>query len=251
MMTIAETRSSAAVLASEKEFHNRRFMGGDSRLEQLKYYWAIVRGAERYANIVTQLAVGADVLEYGCGGEALARHLVALARSVHAIDISEQAIERAREQPQSSAVSYAVMNAMDLAYENASFDLIFGSGIVHHLDTGVCAREVSRVLRPSGCAVFWEPLGLNPIINAYRRLTPGARTPDAHPLLPSDMRVLRQHFSSVELQFFGLASLAAVPFRALSGGVLLRTALESVDDALLRLPGVRFLAWYALIRCRK
>jgi SAM-dependent methyltransferase len=250
-MTIAGTRSRAAVLASEKEFHDRRFVAGDSRVDQLKYYWAIVRGAERYANIVKQLAVGADVLEYGCGGEALAPHLVALARSVHAIDISEQAIARAREQSQPAAVAYAVMNAMDLDYEKASFDLIFGSGIVHHLDTRVCAREVSRVLRPSGHAVFWEPLGLNPVINAYRRLTPGTRTPDEHPLLPSDMRVLRAHFSSVELQFFGLASLAAIPFRALSGGVVLRSALESVDDALFRLPGVRFLAWYALIRCCK
>jgi SAM-dependent methyltransferase len=248
---MAGMRSSAAVLASEREFHDRRFMDGDSRVNQLKYYWAIARGAEGYADMVKQLAAGADVLEYGCGGEALAPHLVALARSVHAIDISEQAIARAREQSQSSAVTYAVMNAMDLEYENDSFDLLCGSGIVHHLDTAVCAREVSRVLRPSGHAVFWEPLGLNPIINVYRVLTPSARTPDEHPLLPRDIGILRDHFSRVDLQFFGLMSLAAVPFRAMPGGLRLRIALESVDDVLFRLRGVRFLAWYALIRCTK
>jgi SAM-dependent methyltransferase len=250
-MTIAGTRPSSAVLASEREFHDRRFMDGDSRVDQLKYYWAIARGAERYTDVVKQLAAGAEVLEYGCGAEALAPQLATLARSVHAIDISEQAIARAREQSQSSAVTYAVMNAMDLEYENASFDLICGSGIVHHLDTAVCAREISRVLRPSGHAVFWEPLGLNPIINAYRLLTPSARTPDEHPLLPRDMRLLRDHFSCVDLQFFGLTSLAAVPFRAMSRGLRLRTTLEGIDHALFRLPGVRFLAWYALIHCAK
>jgi SAM-dependent methyltransferase len=250
-MRNAGTRPSAAVLASEREFHDRRFVDGDSRVDQLKYYWAISRGAERYADMVKQLAAGAEVLEYGCGAEALAPQLAASARSVLAIDISEQAIARAREQSPSSAVTYTVMNAMDLAYESASFDLVCGSGIVHHLDTAVCAREVSRVLRPTGHAVFWEPLGLNPIINAYRLLTPGARTPDEHPLLPRDVRILRGHFSCVDLQFFGLTSLAAVPFRAQSGGLRLRTALDGIDEALFRLPGVRYLAWYALIRCAK
>src|SRR3546814_3139995 len=74
----------------------------------------------------------------------------------------------------------------------------------------------SRVLRPGGRAVFIEPLGLNPAIELYRRFTPSARTPDEHPLLRRDFRRFDAAFGSTSCRFYGLATLAAVPFRGRS-----------------------------------
>jgi hypothetical protein len=43
-------------LGTEKAFHNKRFEGGDSRKAQLKYYWAIRSGSEKYCARVSELA---------------------------------------------------------------------------------------------------------------------------------------------------------------------------------------------------
>lgn len=244
-------KSRAELLANEKEFHNRRFEEGDSRSAQLKYYWSIDQGAENYRKEVEKYARGADVLEYGCGAEGVLLKVGSSVRSGHAIDISEEGIATSRAACPFPNVQYAVMDAMNMKFGDASFDLVFGSGIVHHLDTVECAREIARVLRPGGHAVFWEPCGLNPLINAYRYLTPDARTPDEHPLLPRDMRILRDRFSSVNVDYYGMTSMLAVPFRNGVLGAPLRGTLWALDSILTRIPGLRTLAWYSLIRVAK
>ena len=97
-----------------------------------------------------------------------------------------------------------------------------------------------------------EPLGHNPLINLYRRLTPKGRTADEHPLLMPDFDLARKYFGRVDLTFFHLATLAAVPvsktrvFRPVLG------ALSVLDRALLnpRLP-IKKYAWMALIELSK
>src|SRR3546814_18316951 len=79
------------------------------------------------------------------------------------------------------------MNAEAMTFPDDSFDLVFGSGIIHHLDIDRASGEIARVLRPGGRAVFIEPLGLNPAIALYRRFPPRALTPHDPPLL-------RRHF---------------------------------------------------------
>lgn len=238
-------------LEAEREFHDRRFRDGDQRQDQLKYYWAVEDGAAEFAGMVAQQAVGADVLEYGCGLGTRAGELASGARSFHGIDISEAAIRHVRAGSSAPNVTFSVMDAMSLDFPDRTFDLVYGSGIVHHLDTELSAREVARVLRPGGVALFWEPLGLNPFINAYRLLTPSARTADEHPLVGRDFELMRRHYSTVGLKFFGLTSIAAVPIRQARFGSAARRALLGLDRALLRVPGVRMLAWYALIRCTR
>jgi SAM-dependent methyltransferase len=75
-------------------------------------------------------------------------------------------------------VRFLVMDAESLGFDEGSFDVVVGSGILHHL-----ALRQSRVLRPDGCAVFVDPLGHNIFIRLYRKLTPSMRTADEHPLL--------------------------------------------------------------------
>lgn len=238
-------------LATEREFHNNRFKGGDNRHAQLKYYWAVARGAELYSLKVFEFSKNADALEYGCGAEPHGAKLINIAKSICAIDISDEAIKSASQAHRAPNLTLRVMDAMHMDFSDSSFDLVFGSGIVHHLDTMASACEISRVLRKNGKAIFWEPLGLNPLINVYRYFTPSARTPDEHPLRPHDIKIFRDHFYSVDLRFFGLTTLAAVPFRSSGAGGRTRRTLERVDDAILAIPGLRYLAWYCLIQCTR
>jgi ubiquinone/menaquinone biosynthesis C-methylase UbiE len=64
------------------------------------------------------------------------------------------------------------MNAEATTFPDNSFDLICGSSILHHLNLDKACAEIRRILRPDGGAVFIEPLGHNPLINMFRKLTP-------------------------------------------------------------------------------
>jgi SAM-dependent methyltransferase len=236
---------------AERAFHNQRFLHGDNRLAQSKYYWAIEAAARRYWNFVIEHAVDADVLEYGCANGERSRELSETAKTVQGIDISDVAIARATELYGSENVRFYVMDAMNMTFEDQQFDLVFGSGIIHHLDTERSMKEISRVLRPNGRAIFWEPLGLNPVINIYRSLTPDSRTLDEHPLRSNDFAVMRRYFDRVETDFYGLIALAAVPFRFTGFGKHMLDALTTIDRAAFLIPGLRMMAWYTLLDMKK
>ena len=233
--------------ARERDFHNEMYAAEGSRADQAKYYWAVSDGAEDYQRTYQDLARGRDVLEYGCGDSRSFLTLAPIVRSLEAIDISDTVIQRLKSENIHDNVSLQVMDAMNMTFPDNSFDLVFGSGIIHHLETDAAVREVSRVLRPDGRAVFWEPLGLNPLINVYRRLTPQARTPDEHPLVPRDFALMAEHLNLLEVRHYGLSTLAAVPLRNRKPGKAILKLGRQVDKALLGLPGIRQLAWYVLV----
>jgi SAM-dependent methyltransferase len=216
-------------------------------------YYRIVRGSRRfYRQYLESHCEGAEVLEYGCG---VVNHAFFLAdrgaRSVVGIDISPVRIERGNEQVRSNgydSVSYRVMDAEDMDFEDDSFDLVCGAAILHHLDLSRAYRELSRVLRPSGSAIFVEPLGHNPLINLFRDRTPALRTPDEHPLLMADLRSAEECFGTVRARFFHLTGFAAVPFRDFSGFPQIVAALDAFDRGLFRLvPPARKHAWQVAI----
>ena len=53
-------------------------------------------------------------------------------------------------------------NAEQMPYAASSFDAVYGSSVLHHLDLDRALAEVFRVLRPGGRCVFTEPNILNP-----------------------------------------------------------------------------------------
>jgi SAM-dependent methyltransferase len=171
--------------------------------------------------------------------------------AVTGIDISPIGIEHANEEAVAAGLSTAeflVMDAENLAFADGEFDVVCGSGILHHLDLERSLDEVARVLSAHGRACFQEPLGHNPLINLYRRLTPSLRTVDEHPLLQSDLTRLRGPFGDVEIRYFHMFTLLAVPLRhtRLFSGVL--RMLEAVDRFLFSvIPPLRRFAWLVVI----
>ena len=213
-----------------------------------KYYRVARSSRDFYRHYLESRCEGAEVLEYGSGVTKYALFVADRgARSVVGIDISPVAVERGNERVRSEgydSVSYRVMDAEDMDFEDDSFDLVCGGAILHHLDLSRAYSELSRVLRPSGSAIFMEPLGHNPVINLFRDRTPEMRTPDEHPLLMADLRSAEEFFGTVRARFFCLSGLAAVPFRGVPGFPRMVSALDAFDRALFRLvPPTRKHAW--------
>lgn len=234
-----------ARLEREAAFHDARFGGAMMRDAQEKYYAAVAHGREAFEARVQTLSRGARVLEVGCGtGGELAR-LAGGASDAVGLDLSAEAVGQARASRPD--LRFETGDAAATRFEDGAFDLVFGAGIVHHLDVEAFGAEVRRLLAPGGRAVFWEPLGHNAAVNLYRRMTPAARTPDERPLRKADLAMLARAVGPLRTSVYGLTT---IPGAVLPQGRV-RTAYLGVaaglDRALLRVPGLKFQAWYALI----
>jgi len=239
----------------ERDFHNETF-AESKRARAAKFYAVESTSQAAYKRHIHERPESKDVLEYGCGRGSAAFDLAAAGAHVTGIDISDVAIDlasqRGAELGLTERLRFCVMDAEQLGFEDASFDLVCGSAILHHLDLERAYAEIARVLRPGGRAVFVEALGHNPLINLYRRRTPELRTVDEHPLRVSGLELAKRYFSDVSFEYFHLASLAALPLREQRAFPAVVGALERVDEVLFRqVPYLRRHAWMAVVRLER
>jgi SAM-dependent methyltransferase len=96
---------------------------------------------------------GKDVLEVGVGlGTDFVRFVRAGARGV-AVDLTEASVAAVRQRLELEGLDaeVRVADAESLPFEDASFDLVYSYGVLHHTpDTRRAVDEVRRVLRPDG-----------------------------------------------------------------------------------------------------
>lgn len=239
---------------SERQFHNQRFGAQPDVRESLsRWYGAVAACARTQQQLVERYGKGGKVLEYGCadGRASIARdHFIDQTASFHGIDISDQAIDSARQSAanrQLEKCSFSVMDAENMTFPDAEFDVVFGSGILHHLDLNRAFSEIARVLRPGGKAIFSEPLGHNVFLKLFRRMTPRLRTADEHPLLMRDVSLAEKYFRLVEHRAFGMTTLLAVPLQAPFAESRAMRFCEQADAVLLRVPVIRKNAWFVLL----
>ncbi|MFP4518710.1 MAG: class I SAM-dependent methyltransferase [Oceanicaulis sp.] len=243
----------AARIARERAYFDSHY-DASARVHQMKYYAALKPCRDAFLGRVRAYAQDARVLEYGCGEGEVSRHAAPVAREAVGIDISERGVQGARKRAADQGFTntrFEVMDAHETAFEDESFDLIAATGIIHHLDVPVAFREVHRLLKPGGRALFVEALGHNPAIALYRRLTAPARTQDEAPLKRRDFRCAEALFDQVDYQFHGLATLAAVPFWGGRLGEPVLKASRRLDQAIFAIPGLRWNAWAVLVELRK
>ena len=244
-------------LEREREFHDRRFAEDSERQQKVGKFYQITKSVnQEHERILLNSSPGAKIIEYGCGTGSYAFKLAENgAELVTGIDISAVAIAQAKQQAIAQDVadntSFEVMNAENLEFAPDSYDLICGSGILHHLDLSLAIDSIVKVLKPDGKAVFLEPLGHNVLINLYRRLTPSIRSEDEHPLLDKDLAFLGQHFEQVNIQYFYLTSLGASFVAGKPGFNTILKSLELLDSALLKLPWIKKQAWIVSIELSK
>jgi SAM-dependent methyltransferase len=161
-----------------------------------------------------------------------------------------------------TAVETVQMDGAVISLPDACIDVVYGANVLHHVDTRACLAEVHRVLKPGGRGVFWDPVQYNPVINVYRRMAGQVRSVDEHPLGIGDLNTMREFFNSVQARFFWLSTLAVFLKYFLIDQIHPNEErywkkvigdyddirgwyepLAAFDAVLLRVPGLRWLAW--------
>lgn len=172
-------------------------------------YWAETEAKTiRRANAGKLLEVGsqswvANVEETGCRPAEL-----------HCINISEAELEEGRTAAKTTIVQpeFHIMDGHNMEFPDNHFDIVFGNGILHHLEMEKALIEIKRVLKPTGKIVFAEPLDINPALIAIRMMTPNARTIDEKAFRLKEIRLIRKHFDCD----FDYIHFLGVPFGILS-----------------------------------
>lgn len=100
-----------------------------------------------------------SALEIGCGngnGTKLIKKYFSANRIV-AIDLDEKMIEIAKKNNCDPTISFHVMDASKLEFQDNTFDAIFDFGIIHHIPFWrECIWELKRVLKKDGEIILEE-----------------------------------------------------------------------------------------------
>lgn len=238
-------------IAREQKFHDQRF-ADDPRVKLSRIYQSCKSSTRAYEKVIQHHEGTERALEYGCGTGGPSFRLAKSGTIVDAIDISAVAIrimeERADVEGVSDKMNCQVMNAEELDFPDDTFDLIYGTGILHHLDLDKSLTEISRVLKPGGVAVFREPLDHHPAVRLFRALTPTIRSVDEHPLTRKDLKDFESYFRVVQISYHHLIS----PVSALFFNTpLFRPVMhvtEAIDRFFFRIPFLRGWAWQVVLR---
>lgn len=244
-----------AVIRRELEWHERN---ADQRYRLDEFLYASPAFDEVVETGLTFLRPqpGNSVLDLGCGEGKETRRLMQLGLPVISMDLSHVQLARARDrisnQPTHQAVRFVQANAEELPFPAEHFDLIYGKAILHHLELDLAAREILRLLKPGGRAVFAEPLAYHPLIWGGRRVTPRLRTRDEHPITLSELQHFGRMFPHWTTEVFYLLTPGAYTFRLVPGwDKWFQRAyrwLHRLDQRLWRgWPWLRHLAWYGLV----
>jgi 2-polyprenyl-3-methyl-5-hydroxy-6-metoxy-1,4-benzoquinol methylase len=190
---------------------------------------------------------GKTILDYGCGSGWLSSYFAMKGATVLGFDISGKLVELAAKRAEANGVSeraaFKKMIAEKLEYKDETFDFIIGISILHHISLEEGSRELFRVLKPGGKALFIEPLGESKFFDYIRnhlfRLHHGEiRKVDAeHPLTYSNIEEFGKKFTSTTYKEFQLFEMIA---RVTGDRLTELFGFQKLDNALLeRFPQLR------------
>ena len=243
----------------EREIYNAGY-AADDLLPAADTMLRVQRGSRTWReDRLRAIPTGSVVLDIGCGEGATSIELARLGFRVIGIDLSDTRVEIARERARREGldVQFVQGDAERPDLPDESLDLVHCQSILHHLpDVPTALASYRRVLRPGGQLLVMEPGLLHPLAWIRRQFFPTAvHTPDEHPFVPRRLiAAIDAEFEEVETLLSSLTTLGVpvvekVVGRRVAHG-LLRMG-EIADAALLRLPGMRELAWLISVHAVK
>jgi SAM-dependent methyltransferase len=196
---------------NESEFHDRWAAEMDPADTLVDETFTSITAVENQ-HILSQFGDvrGKRILDYGCGSAEGGVYLAKLGAKVVGVDVSPGMLAAAAQLGAHHGVAIETRQVTGdrIPAENDEFDLIYGNGVLHHVNLENAIPELARVLRPMGRGCFIEPLPYNPLINVYRRIAREVRTPDEKPLTFSDIERFKTHFAEVSHREFWLTTLS-------------------------------------------
>jgi ubiquinone/menaquinone biosynthesis C-methylase UbiE len=212
---------------------------------------------------------GAKILDIGAGLGESSVYFALLGAQVTTTDISPLMVEKVMQLAAKFAVQIkgVVSTAESLNVPENHFDFVYIANTIHHVhDRPQLFSQILRALKPGGSFFSYDPLAYNPAINLYRRMATEVRTPDEMPLTRADLQLARRYFNGVGHREFWIATLALFakyylvdrvhPNRERYWKRILKETHKSLrwwkpllllDKVITRIPGLRLLAWNAVI----
>jgi SAM-dependent methyltransferase len=157
---------------------------------------------------------GKTVLDFGCGNGENTILLVRRGARVLSMDISTASVKVAEKRLEinnlENAAEFFTGSAHDICLPDESIDVVFGMAILHHLDLKLSAKEVFRVLKPGGRAIFQEPVRNSKFVQFVRNLIPYQQpdlSPFERPLTDNELKEFAADFSAYKSWSFALPHL--------------------------------------------
>lgn len=189
-------------------------------------------------------ATGKIVLDYGCGMGENSVLICSHGGSVKGIDISPELIELAEKRMRfhgfSGQSEFIVGSAHEIPLPDESVDVVFGMAILHHLDLSLSEKEIFRVLKKGGRAIFQEPVRNSKMMWRIRKMIPYQQpdvSPYERPLTNEELSSFGKRFSSCRERNFSL------PYIGLAG---ITPFYEKIIHPLTRIDGRILKAFPAL-----
>ncbi len=121
---------------------------------------------------------GKEVLEIGIGQAADSAQIIERGGRWHGLDLTAEAVFRARKRFELHQLPYQSLrqgSATKIPYPDASFDIVYSHGVLHHIPSiREVSREIRRVLKPQGTLAIMlyhkNSLNYRLSINIIRRI---------------------------------------------------------------------------------
>ena len=222
-------------------------------------FYSITHSSEdyQYSWLKAKCENGAKLLDFACGNGENGIFSAQSGATVVGIDISPEGVDNANDNAKQFGLEnkceYKVMDGENMTFPDNTFDLCVEYGALHHVDIDKAMYELHRVLKPGGEMICVEALRHNPFIHWYRKKTPHLRTEWEvnHILRVQDLDLVRKYFEIVDVKFFHLMVLLAVPFRKMPFFNILHRFLNWVDNWLLKSTFIGKYGWIMVFVIKK
>jgi SAM-dependent methyltransferase len=200
---------------------------------------------------------GQSVLDFACGAGVMSAWLTARGADVTGVDLSDGAVERARElfDVIGLRATFVADDVAALASDGTKrFDRIAGRYALHHVDPQVVGPLLGRCMASDGKAAFVETMVTNPILRLARKHlvgrlgVPRLGTLDEQPLTRADISFLTTVFGAstvqvTEMAFLRILDRQVLGFRSPPASRL----LGGVDDLLGRWNRLNYLSYHQVL----
>lgn len=165
-----------------------------------------------FNNRIAEISNDSLILDMACG---YGRESIIAAKNnaklVVGIDLSWNSVDEANKLAKNNDLQNVIFSVADcekLYFEDNTFDYVICARMLHHVKFEETIKEAHRVLKENGRIICIEALGINPLLNIYRKITPSQRTHwEASNILTfKHIKIAKKYFKIGPIRFWHILS---------------------------------------------